>query len=120
VSGVVAHLFSGYAEDFHGLAGRAAAAHERFVQNLKGSAFSYNSIEDAIAALLRFEPSETPYWNFERVFHNTIDFVYGHKWLELLLLPLIIPIALFAAIGGVILFLIVIIAAILSASAAGG
>ena len=112
--------FSRYAEDFHGLAGRAAVSHDQFVQNLKGSAFSYNSIEDAIAALLRFDPGETPYWNFERVFHNTIDFVFGHKWLELLLLPLIIPAALFAAVGGVILFLIVIIAAILSAAAYGG
>src|SRR5690242_17593460 len=57
VSAGVAQLFSRYAEGFHGLAGRAAAFHEQFVQNLKGGAFSYTSIENAIAAFLRVGPT---------------------------------------------------------------
>jgi PE family len=34
VSASVAQLFSRYAEDFHGLAGRAVVFHEQFVQHL--------------------------------------------------------------------------------------
>jgi hypothetical protein len=53
VSAGVAHLFSRYAQDFHGLAGKAAASQEQFVQTLKASAVSYSSVEDASTALLR-------------------------------------------------------------------
>jgi hypothetical protein len=53
VSAAVAHLFSGYAQDFHGLAGKAAASHAQFVQNLKASAASYTSIEAAIASFMQ-------------------------------------------------------------------
>ena len=53
VSVGVAHLFSGYAADFHGLASRAAAFQQQFVQNLKTSALSYASVEDAIASFLQ-------------------------------------------------------------------
>ncbi len=53
VSVGIAHLFSGYAEDFHGLASRAAAFQQQFVQNLKTSALSYASVEDAIASFLQ-------------------------------------------------------------------
>jgi hypothetical protein len=53
VSVGIAHLFSEHAEDFHGLAGRAAAFHGQFAQNLKAGAASYASFEDAIAPFLR-------------------------------------------------------------------
>jgi hypothetical protein len=52
VSAGVAHLFSCYAEDFHGLAGKAAAFHEHFVGQLNAGASSYASTEAAIASLL--------------------------------------------------------------------
>jgi hypothetical protein len=50
VSAGVAHLFSRYAEDFHGLAGRAAAFHEQFVGRLSAGAGSYAGAEAAAAA----------------------------------------------------------------------
>ena len=53
VSAGIAHVFSGYAADFHGLASRAAAFQQQFVQNLKTSALSYASVEDAIASFLQ-------------------------------------------------------------------
>jgi hypothetical protein len=53
VSAGVAHLFSGYAEDFHGLAGRAAAFQEQFVGHLKAGAGSYAAAEGVNASLLR-------------------------------------------------------------------
>jgi hypothetical protein len=45
VSSGIAHLFSRYAEDFHGLAGRATAFHENFAQQLTAGAHSYASAE---------------------------------------------------------------------------
>jgi hypothetical protein len=45
VSAGIAHLFSRYAEDFHALAGRAAAFQHEFVQNLSTGAHSYASAE---------------------------------------------------------------------------
>jgi PE family len=45
VSATIAHMFSRYAEDFHSLAGRAAAFHEDFAQNLTAGAHSYASAE---------------------------------------------------------------------------
>ena len=53
VSTGVAHLFSRYAQDFHGLAGRASAFHEQFGQNVKTGAASYASTEGEIAFILR-------------------------------------------------------------------
>jgi hypothetical protein len=53
VSAGVAHLFSRYAEDYHALAGKAAAFQEQFVQHLHAGAFSYASIEAALASLLQ-------------------------------------------------------------------
>lgn len=45
VSAGIARLFSRYAEDFQGLAGRAAVFHEQFVQHLTAGAHSYASAE---------------------------------------------------------------------------
>jgi PE family len=52
VSADVAHLFSRYAEDFHGLAGRATAFHEQFAPHLTASVHSYAGAEAANTALL--------------------------------------------------------------------
>ena len=52
VSAGVAHLFSRYAENFHGLAGRAAVFHEQFVGHLSAGAGSYAATEAANAASL--------------------------------------------------------------------
>jgi PE family len=53
VSAGIAHVFSVYAQDYHGLAGQAAAFHEQFVQHLTASAGSYASTEAANAAVLQ-------------------------------------------------------------------
>ncbi|OBI57813.1 hypothetical protein A5706_19450 [Mycobacterium sp. E796] len=54
VSAGIAHLFSGYAQDYHALAGKAAAFQEQFVQHLTASAASYASAEAAnMASLLK-------------------------------------------------------------------
>jgi hypothetical protein len=53
VSTGIAHLFSRYAEDFHGLGGKAAAFHEQFAQNLKTGAAWYTGIEKFRNALLQ-------------------------------------------------------------------
>lgn len=45
VSAGVAHLFSRYAEDFQGLAGKATAFHENFAQHLTAGAHSYAGAE---------------------------------------------------------------------------
>lgn len=58
VSVGIAHLLSRHAQDYQAVAMKAAASQEQFVQNLKVSAVSYASIEDAIASLLnRFSTS---------------------------------------------------------------
>ena len=53
VSVGIAHLFSWHAEDFHGLASRAAAFQQQFVQNSENKRASYASVEDAIASFLQ-------------------------------------------------------------------
>jgi hypothetical protein len=52
VSASIAHLFSRYAQGYQALAGRAAAFHQQFMQNLTASAGSYASAEAANASLL--------------------------------------------------------------------
>ncbi len=54
VSASIAHLMSGYGQEYQALAGQAAAFHAQFAQNLTKSAASYASAEDAIAVFLRF------------------------------------------------------------------
>jgi PE family len=53
VSASIAHLFSAHAQDYQALAGRAAAFHQQFMQNLTASAGSYASAEAANAAVLQ-------------------------------------------------------------------
>jgi PE family len=53
VSAGIAHWFSEHAHGFHALAGTASAMNAQFAHNLKTSAASYTSAEDAIASLLR-------------------------------------------------------------------
>src|SRR5262245_4058056 len=49
VSASIAHLFSGYGQEYQKLAGQAAAFHAQFVQNLTASAGAYASAEAASA-----------------------------------------------------------------------
>ena len=53
VSAGIAHLFSGYAQDYQKLAGQAAASYEQFVQHLTASAGAYASTEAANTSSLR-------------------------------------------------------------------
>jgi hypothetical protein len=54
VSARIAHLFSGYAQKYQGLAGKAAAFQEQFVQHLTAGAVSYASAEAVnVASLLK-------------------------------------------------------------------
>ena len=53
VSASIAHLFSGFAQDYQALAGQAAAFNQQFVQHLTASAGSFASAEAANASLLQ-------------------------------------------------------------------
>jgi hypothetical protein len=53
VSANIAHLFELHAQDYQGLAGRAEAFHQQFVQNLTAGAGAYGSTEAASAAALQ-------------------------------------------------------------------
>ncbi len=54
VSARIAHLFSGYAQDYHALAGKAAAFQDQFVQHLTAGAGAYASAEAVnVASLLK-------------------------------------------------------------------
>jgi PE family protein len=52
VSTGIAHLFSGYGQEYQKLAGEAAASHEQFVERLNASAAAYASAEAANVSLL--------------------------------------------------------------------
>jgi hypothetical protein len=52
VSVGIAHVFARHAHDYHAVAGQAAASQDHFGRNLKASAASYASIEDAINSWL--------------------------------------------------------------------
>ena len=53
VSAGIAQLFSQHAQDYHALAGKAAAFHDQFVATLHASAGSFAATEAASAAALR-------------------------------------------------------------------
>jgi len=53
VSTSIAHLFSGYGQEYQALAGRAAAFEEQFVQHLTASAGSFAHAEAANTSLLQ-------------------------------------------------------------------
>jgi len=53
VSTGIAQLFSQHAANYQTLAGQAAAFHDQFVQHLTAGAFSYASIEAALASFLQ-------------------------------------------------------------------
>jgi hypothetical protein len=53
VSTGIAHLFSGYGQEYQKLAGEAAASHEQFAQHLTASAGAYASAEAANVASLQ-------------------------------------------------------------------
>jgi hypothetical protein len=56
VSASIAHLFSAHAQEYQALAAQAAVFHDQFVQHLTAGAWSYASIETAIAANLQDLP----------------------------------------------------------------
>ncbi len=58
VSTGIAQLFSQHAANYQALAGQAAAFNNQFVQHLTSGAFSYASIEAAIAAFLQDIPQQ--------------------------------------------------------------
>jgi hypothetical protein len=96
VSVRIAQLFSEHARDYQGLAGKAAAFQEQFVQHLNASALSYASIEDALASLLQTLTSadsfgttltEFGYWLSDVSVQVYISF---STWLSNLLDPLIL------------------------------
>ncbi len=127
VSAGIALLFSRYAEDYQGLAGKAAAFHERFVQHLTASAGSYAAAEAANTSLLHplaasagsiggaigalwdqlvnmFNAAVGQLNTLLTGFQNMLNSFLTN--LELTLLVLSIPVGLFliSFIGGVILF----------------
>lgn len=53
ISATIAQVFSEYAQDYQGLASRAAGLHQQFVDNLMASAGAYGTTEAAGAAALR-------------------------------------------------------------------
>jgi hypothetical protein len=53
VSAGIAHLFSQHAANYQAMAAQAAAFNDQFVQHLTAGAFSYASIEAAIASFLQ-------------------------------------------------------------------
>jgi PE family len=105
VSAGIAHLFSRCAQDYHALAGQAAAFNEQFVQHLNSSAGSYAAAEAAnagsllhvnasaasnvgtIAAAFPAQLSDalTGFWNSLPAFASTL----GTVLFELALLPLL-------------------------------
>jgi hypothetical protein len=62
VSASIAHLFSGYAQDYQAVADQASAFHEEFAQHLTGSSASYASAEAAIASFLQDLDAEILNW----------------------------------------------------------
>jgi|SRR5271166_1268783 len=52
VSASIAHLFSGYGQEYQAMAGQAAAFHDQFVANLKTGAGAYAQAEATNAASL--------------------------------------------------------------------
>jgi PE family len=83
VSAGIAQLFSEHAQDYQASARQAAAFQEQFAQNLKTTAASYTSIEDAIASLLRsFETGlRSFYWAYV---NQIVGFITGSEsWINL-------------------------------------
>ncbi len=113
VSVGIAHLFSAHARGFQSLAGKAAAFHEPFVQNLNASASSYTWIEEAIATLLRVDPADVDR-PARDLWRGAVLYVDAHTWLLYLVLPIVAP---FAIAGFFLFLLIIFVAALLSASA---
>jgi hypothetical protein len=65
VSASIAQLFSQHAAGYQGMAAQAAAFNDQFVQHLTAGAFSYASIEAAIASFLQdIPPQLVPFVGF--------------------------------------------------------
>ncbi|OBI86565.1 PE family protein [Mycobacterium asiaticum] len=71
VSAGIAQLFYEHAQEYQGLAGQVEAFHDRFVQQLSGSATAYASAEDANFAFL--QPLEAFVTSVSRAVSGAID-----------------------------------------------
>jgi PE family protein len=109
VSAGIAHLFSGYGQEYQKLAGEAAASYEQFAQHLTASAGAYAGAEDAIAAFLQ----DFPIWATTTLPELALQLlililVYGGSALLIatvlpllaVVLPLVIAVALPFSIAG--------------------
>jgi hypothetical protein len=75
VSAAVTHLFSGYAQDFHGLVGKAATFHDQFVQTLKSGAHAYTGAEAAATASLKPAAGLPGLPDFSGLWNNFLNFL---------------------------------------------
>jgi PE family len=76
VSASIAHMFSGYAADFHALAGRAAVFHEDFVQNLTAGAHSYASAEAINVEYLIWLVENAGLWTASRALFDMLASIF--------------------------------------------
>ena len=105
VSAGIAHLFSRYAEDFQGLAGRAAVFHEQFVQHLTAGAHSYAGAEAVNVSYLLWLAENAGLYTatrtlFEMLQSNSIFFQILHYVLE--------PLRALLGVGIILLFFVAI------------
>ncbi len=108
VSAGIAHLFSQHAANYQALAGQAAAFQEQFVQHLTAAAFSYASIEAALANLLQFgdflsEIGNVIFTGIATAFATNPPATILEVAVFLLLLPLLLPLEIpfiFLGVGG--------------------
>jgi len=116
VSAGIAHLFSGYAQDYHALAGKAAAFQDQFVQHLTTGAGAYATAEAAnvtsllksltatVAPVAAATAAQNALIDF---FSNVANFLESNPILiNLIFLPFAIPIILTSIIIGAIIFII--------------
>jgi hypothetical protein len=105
VSAGIAHLFSRYAEDFQGLAGRAAVFHEQFVQHLTAGAHSYASAEAVNVSYLLWLAENAGLYTatrtlFEMLQSNSIFFQILHY--------VLVPLRALLGVGIILLFFVAI------------
>jgi PE family len=74
VSVGVAHLFASCAADYHGLARHAAEFHAQFVDNLKASAASYSSIDEATRGLLPTLKADADQWRTNQLYSIALQY----------------------------------------------
>jgi hypothetical protein len=102
VSTGIAHLFSGYGQEYQKLAGEVAASYEQFAQHLTASAGAYAGAEDAIAAFLQDFPiganflsaSPTGWFTFLETTQPSLLFYFLILFLFAIIIPLLLAISI--------------------------